>query len=84
MIETFFLSPDRLHMVTNGLLVRSKLIKRRREFEKELGRGAECILKGALETKMMATIVDVPLPIDHLLRHNPNYAELLMPARSVN
>jgi hypothetical protein len=71
-------------MLTNGLLVRSKLFKRRREFEKEFGRGTECILKDELETKTMATIEDIPPPIDHLLRHNPNYAGPPMLARSVN
>jgi hypothetical protein len=71
-------------MFTNGLLMPSKLFKRRRKFEKKFGRGAERILKDALEAKIVVTIEDIPLPIDYLLRHGPNYAEPLMPERSVN
>jgi hypothetical protein len=71
-------------MLANSFLVRSKLFERRREFEKELGRGAECILKDTLETKIVATVKGIPLPTDHLLRQDPNCVEPLMPGRSVN
>jgi hypothetical protein len=71
-------------VLTDGLLVLSKFFKGRREFEKELGRGAECILKDVLEMNLVASIEDIPPPIDHLLRHSPNYAEPPMLARSVN
>jgi hypothetical protein len=71
-------------MLTNGFLVLSKLVERRRKFEKELGRGVECILNDASETKVVASIEVVLSPIDHPLRPGPNYAEHLRPARSVN
>ncbi len=66
------------------MLVLGKLVKRRTKFEKELGRGAECILNDASETKVVASIEVILLPTDHPLRRGPNYAEPLMPARSVN
>jgi hypothetical protein len=71
-------------MLTNGLFVLSKLFKGRREFKKELGRGAECILKDVSEINLVASIEAIPSPIGHLLRHSPNYAEPPMLARSVN
>jgi len=71
-------------MLTNGLLVLSKLAERRRKFEKELGRGAECILNDALETKIVASMEVILSPTDHPLRLGPSYAGPLMPARSVN
>lgn len=83
-IEVFFLRPNCLHMLTNGLLVLSKLAERRRKFEKELGRGAECILNDASETKVAASIEVILSPTDHPLHPGPNYAKPLMPARSVN
>ena len=82
-IEVFFLRPNCLHILTNGLLVLSKLIKRRTKFEKELGRGAECILNDASETKVVGSIQVIHSPTDHPLRPAPSYAEPLMPARSV-
>jgi hypothetical protein len=78
------LRPNYLHMLTNGLLVLSKLVERRRKFEKELGRGAECILNDASETKVVASIVVILSPTDRPLRPGPRYAEPPRPARSVD
>ena len=83
-IEVFFLRPNCLHILTNCLLVLSKLVERRRKFEKELGRCAKCILNDASETKVEASIEDNLSPTDHPLHPGPNYAEPLMPAKSAN
>lgn len=83
-IEVFFLRPNCLHILTNSLLVLSKLVKRRTKFEKELGGGAECILNDASETKVVASIEVILSPTDHPLRPGPNYAEPLMLEKSVN
>jgi hypothetical protein len=71
-------------MLTNGLLVLSKLVERRRKFEKELGRGAECILNDASATKVAASIEVILSPTGHPLHPGPNCAEPLMPGKSVN
>ena len=71
-------------MFTNGSLVPGKLFERRRKFEKEPGRGAKCILKDALDTKIVTTIEGIPVPTDHPPRLGPKCAEPLMPGRSVN
>jgi len=71
-------------MLTNSFLVLSKLVERRRKFEKELGRDVECILNDASETKVVASIEVILSPTDHPLRPGPKYAEPLRPARSVN
>lgn len=76
--------PNYLHILTNGLFVLSKLVERRRKFKKQLCRCAKCILNDASETKVEASIDDILSPTDHPLRPGPNYAEPLMPARSVN
>jgi len=78
------LRPNCLHILTNGLLVLGELVERRRKFEKEFGRGAECILNGASETKVVTSMKIILSPTDHPLRPGPNYAEPLMPAKSVN
>jgi hypothetical protein len=46
-IELLFLRPNGLHMFTNALLLGSKLAEGRREFQKDLGRSTECILRDA-------------------------------------
>jgi hypothetical protein len=71
-------------MLANGLLVLSKLVERRRKFEKELGRGSECILNDASEEKVTASLEVILSPTDHPLHLGPNYAKPPMPARSVN
>jgi hypothetical protein len=71
-------------MLTNGLLVLSKLAKRGRKFEEELGRAAERILNDPSETEVVASIEAILSPIDHPLRPGPNYAGPLMLARSVS
>lgn len=83
LIEFFFMRPNCLHMLPNGFLVLSKLVERRGKFEKELGRGAECILNGASETRVVSIEV-ILSPTDHPLRPGPSCAEPLMPARNVN
>jgi hypothetical protein len=66
-------------MFTNAMLLGSKLAEGRREFQKDLGRPAEGILKDASVEDGVLT--KGHLPTNLLPRQVPNCAGPLMPAR---